>query len=228
MNGKSFEHASIIAGVIALGVAALACKGKTEEAARSGALASASASSVAVTSAPSASSTALTRYPDEQAVDPVTVTLKKPTTARLSADTSSREIASIKSGDKVVPIVLRGDYALVAIGATVDATPQGWIPGEVVIDALKVANAAPDKATKPAASQAAHGRPAHATPGPTVDEIERKTNATGDPLEDCPKGWVGMPGGYCNRPCTKDSECHGKDKCKKLGADRFCSDHDWE
>ncbi len=268
MIKERLEQLSVCGGVMALGIVVLACKGnKTDDT-------QASASVVAIASAaPTASP--LTRYPDEQSVDAVVVKIKEPTTARLSADTSSKDVGTLKANDSVVPVALHGEFALIAIGSDLSAAPTGWIPGSVLIDALKpkpsTTKPAPicktgykasffegvtscikqcktdsDCGNPPCSSNglcmsddeeptlaAANKKPSGGTntrsaPGATIDQVTIKTSAEGDPLEACPTGWVGMPGGQCNRPCKADGDCHGSNKCQKLGSDRFCDDHTWE
>ena len=108
-----------------------------------------------------------------------------------------------------------------AIASTTPATAQS-----------ATASAAPSTSAVPAPIvidvKSAAAKPVASTSAPVADMIMRKTNESGDPQGSCPAGWVGMPGGACNRPCKTDADCHGKYKCKKLGTERFCDTHDWE
>ena len=129
--GTVGEHVSVVASLGALALVALACKGSGSDSTVDAAVV------IPVASASVAAAPVLERYSDEETPDAVVVTLKKATTARLSADTSSKVVGELKVGDKILPIALHGDYALVALGTDPDAPTKGWIPGEVVIDALK-------------------------------------------------------------------------------------------
>ncbi|HEX7603922.1 MAG TPA: hypothetical protein VF316_20030 [Polyangiaceae bacterium] len=128
--GPTGERVSVAVSLAAVALVALACKGSG---ANPGAVDAAAAPAASASSA----APELERYSDEENPDAVVVTLKKPTTARLSADTSSKVVGELKAGDKIVPVALHGDYALVALGTDPGAASKGWIPGDVIIDALK-------------------------------------------------------------------------------------------
>lgn len=140
--GPMGERVSVAASVVVVALVALACKG-------SGAASTADAGAAPVATASAAAAPELERYSDEENPDAVVVTLKKATTARLSADTSSKIVGELKVGDKILPIALHGDYALVALGTDPSAASKGWIPGEVIIDALKPKAAVAAKAALP-------------------------------------------------------------------------------
>ena len=165
------ERAFVGASVVVVALAVLACKGSSSESADSGGATVATASSTAEVDG-------LTRYPDEESVDAVVITLKKATTARLSADTSSKVVQPLAVGDKILPIAVHGDYALVAIGTDPAASAKGWIPGDVIVDALKPKAAA--SAAKPAL--------------PTCKSEELLVSENGGPPR-------------CAAQCTEDADC---------------------
>jgi hypothetical protein len=169
--GRTMERVSVLASVAAVALVALACKGSSSGPADAG------AAPVATPSA-SAAADALERYPDEETVDAVVITLKKATTARLSADTASKVVGELKVGDKILPIAVHGDYALIAIGTDPAADAKGWIPGDVILDALKPKAAA--VAAKPAL--------------PTCKGEEMLVSENGGPAR-------------CAAQCTEDSDC---------------------
>ncbi|HEX7603796.1 MAG TPA: hypothetical protein VF316_19390 [Polyangiaceae bacterium] len=171
---RTAEQVTVVLGVAFVGLVALACKvpGTAPTEAADAGLAAASASTA--TPAPE-----LERYSDEEAVDSAVVTIKAPTTARMSADTSSKVVGELKAGAKIVPIAVHGDYALVALGTDPGTAPKGWIGGAAILDALK---------PQPAA---AHAKPAL----PTCKDAELLVRYRGSQQPSCAA------------QCTDDSDC---------------------
>lgn len=165
------ERVSVWTSVAAVALVALACKGSSSDQADAG------AAPVATPSA-SAAAEVLERYPDEETVDAVVITLKKATTARLSADTSSKVVGELAVGDKILPIAVHGDYALIAIGTDPAAASKGWIPGDAILDALKPKVAV--AAAKPTL--------------PTCKDEELLVSEKGGPAR-------------CAAQCTEDNDC---------------------
>jgi hypothetical protein len=192
------ERVSVGVGAVFVLFVGLACKHSAP------AFDDASTTSVAApSSAPSASATAsaaphvITRYTDEQTVDALVVTLKKGGSVRWAAEASSPEVAAVKVGDKVVPVAVHGEWALVSIGSSTTAAPSGWLAGDVLEDALKAmiaAKQAPPVAHKP-------GR------------VKVKAGAA------CPSGYLASPfaGDTCEKVCKTQADCDPGDKCVQLG-----------
>ena len=160
-------------------------------------------STPAISAAPSATATAsaaphvLTRYPDEQTVDPLVVTLKKGGSVRWAADASSPEVAAVKAGDKVVPIAVQGEWALVSIGSSTTAAPNGWLAGDVLEDALKAMIAKQ-----------------HAPAAPRKPDLVKVKSG-----DQCPSGYLASPftADVCEKKCKTQADCDAPDKCQKLG-----------
>ena len=91
--------------------------------------------------------------------------------------------------------------------------------------AAAAASGSAASSAKPAASASASAKPATgpqlATPAATVDGVDLPEG------KKCPPGWDGIPSA-CARPCTTDKDCHGKNKCQKLGKDHFCDSQKWD
>lgn len=120
---------------------------------------------------------------------------------------------------------VRNATVCVPKGVAVRAPAPGAAWDSKAPPAASAASPAPSASAsgKPAAS--ASGKPSGgavlATPAATIDGVDRPEGTK------CPPGWVGIPAA-CARPCTTDKECHGKNKCQKLGADHFCDDQKWD
>lgn len=190
------ERASVaVAGVLVL-IVGLACK-RSAPSLDDAAVVSIPAMSATTSATASAAPTAITRYADEQTVDALVVTLKKGGSVRWAADASSPEVAAVKVGDKVVPVAVHGEWALVSIGSSTTAAPSGWLAGDVLEDALKAMIA---KQNAPAAPR-------------KPDQVKVKSG------QDCPSGYLASPfvADVCEKKCKTQADCDAPDKCQKLG-----------
>jgi hypothetical protein len=161
------------------------------------------AAAVVEAAAPSlaANESAVTRYPDESAVNNTPQTVRWPVAnARTQASASGGElVAAIKAGTEVQKIAEHQSYALVVFNDPTDASKKdmGWVSDAVF------------------SAEPAHKRtPAHCAAGqaaillPSGEETCVVLDAHKEGTQ-CPVGYGPCGPVMCRLQCTKDADCGG-------------------
>lgn len=114
--------------------------------------------------------------------------------------------------------------------AAVDAAPPAAsvsaAPSTPAQPSTTVAATPPPPHVVPHASTAPSSAPP--LPAATVDQVSPLGLGSGSTqcppswTHCCPPGWVATDPGSCNRPCKKDGDCHGSNKCKNPTTAGYC------